>query len=64
MQQAIQADFGVVSKDSFTYPDNGNHSVPREEFNITPREDSEVAEEEDNPFADTDLETGEILKAE
>lgn len=63
MQQAIQADFGVVSKDSFTYPDNGNHSVPREEFNITPSEDSEVVEE-DNPFADTDLETGEILKAE
>ena len=70
MQQAIQADFGVVSKDNFTYPDNGNHSVQREEFNITPSEDAEFVEEKpaeeesadaDNPFEDVDMETGEIL---
>ena len=70
MQQAIQADFSVVSKDNFTYPDNGNHSVPREEFNITPSEDTEFVEEKlaeeesadaDNPFENVDMETGEIL---
>jgi len=73
MQQAIQADFSVVSKDNFTYPDNNNNSVPREEFNITPSEDTEFVEEklaeeetaeEDNPFENVDMETGEILTQE
>ena len=69
MQQALQADFGVVSKENFTYPDNGNHSAPREEFNITPSEETEFVEEKpaeeenegDNPFENVDMETGEIL---
>ena len=73
MQQALQADFSVVSKDNFTYPDNNNNSVPREEFNITPSEDTEFIEEkpaeeetaeEDNPFENVDMETGEILTQE
>ena len=71
MQQAIQADFSVISKENFTYPDNGNHIVPREEFTITSSEETEFVEEtptenadEDNPFADTDPETGEILTIE
>ena len=68
MQQAIQADFSVVSKENFTYPSNGNNITPREEFDITPRkEEPEFVEEkpeEDNPFEDADFETGEILTIE
>jgi len=69
MQQAIQSDFGIIGKDSITYPDNGNHTVPREAFDVISSEETAVeenpqAEDEDNPFADTDPETGEILTAE
>ena len=74
LQQALQADFSVVSKNKFTYPDNGNHSTPREEFNITPSEETEFVEEkpaeeisdDDLPFETekVDEETGEILTQE
>ena len=69
MQQALQADFSVVSKTKYTYPDNGNHSTPREEFNITPSEETEIVEEVSDaevPFdvEDVDEETGEILTQE
>lgn len=69
LQQALQADFSVVSKTKYTYPDNGNHSVQREEFNITPNEDAEIEEEVSDaevPFdvENVDEETGEILTQE
>ena len=62
MQQALQADFSVVSKTKFTYPDNGNHSVQREEFNITPSEEEETEEMPETEFLNE--ETGEILTVE
>lgn len=68
LQQALQADFSVVSKEKFTYPDNGNHSSQREEFTITPTEETEFVEEktaeEETNFAEVDMETGEILTQE
>ena len=73
MQQALQSDFGVVEKETITYPDHGNRTVPRDVFNITPSEDTEFIEEKpaeeetadaDNPFEDVDPETGEILTIE
>ena len=69
LQQALQADFSVVSKTKYTYPDNGNHSVRHEEFNITPSEETETEEEVSDaevPFEveDVDEETGEILTQE
>ena len=68
LQQALQADFSVVSKTKYTYPDNGNHSTPRDEFNITPSEETEFVEVSDVevPFdvENVDEETGEILTQE
>jgi len=71
MQQALQSDFGIVEKETITYPDNGNRTVPRDVFNIMPSEEGnfveekpaeeETADDEDNPFEDVDMETGEIL---
>lgn len=67
MQQAIQADFSVVNRESFVYPDNNDRSISRETLDVTPDENSEFAEEEtledeENPFEDVDPETGEVLQ--
>ena len=58
-----------MSAKTISHIHNGNHSAPREEFNITPSEETEFVEEKpaeeenegDNPFENVDMETGEIL---
>lgn len=54
MQTAIQADQSVVDKDSFTYVDNGGHSVRREIIDVPPEEITE-----ETKFVND--ETGEVL---
>lgn len=56
MQTAIQADQSVIDQDSFTYVDNGGHSVSREIIDVPSDENSEPE------FVNN--ETGEILFAE